>query len=195
MHRAARRTVHLVFLSTLALGAASAPPSVKTLDGRVLAPFAAGAGTRVVFLITTDCSIANGYAPEIQRVCREYAPRGVTCSLVYEDVGVETGALRTHLEEYRYANFPAALDAEQAIARHVGATVTPSAVVVDRSGTIRYQGRIDNLYADVGKPRQRATVHDLTDALDAVLAGKPVAHPKTEAFGCYLEAPEVLKRR
>ena len=188
----APRAPRLVLVALLSIGAASPSPSLKTLDGRTLAPFAAGTGTRVVFLITTDCSIANGYAPEIQRVCREYAPRGVSCSLVYEDVGVETDAIRAHLKEYRYGGIPAALDADQAIARHVGANVTPSAAVVDRSGAIRYQGRIDNLYADIGKARLRATVHDLTDALDAVVAGRPVVHPRTEAFGCYL-AEQVRK--
>jgi hypothetical protein len=180
------RVAHLIVFATLAIGAAAPPPSLKTIDGRVLAPFTAGPGARIVFLITTDCSIANGYAPEIQRVCRGYAPRGVSCSLVYEDVGIDAGAVRTHYKEYRYDNMPAALDTDHRIARHVGASVTPAAVVVDRSGAIRYEGRIDNLYADIGKPRQHATAHDLTDALDAVLAGKPVAHPTTEAVGCYI---------
>ena len=40
--------------------------------------------------------------------------------------------------------------------------------------------------ARIGKPRRVITVHDLRDALDAVIAGKPVARPRTEAIGCYI---------
>ena len=29
-------------------------------------------------------------------------------------------------------------------------------------------------------------MHDLTDALDAVVSGKPVARPETEAIGCFI---------
>lgn len=74
------------------------------------------------------------------------------------------------------------------------ATVTPEAVVVDRNGEIRYRGRIDNFYADLGKPRQQITQHDLADALNAVLAGKPVLHPETKALGCYIVSPDIFKK-
>jgi hypothetical protein len=36
-------------------------------------------------------------------------------------------------------------------------------------------------------------VHDLRDALDAVLAGKPVAVPESHPVGCYIVSPDVLK--
>ena len=45
---------------------------------------------------------------------------------------------------------------------------------------------IDNQYAALGKPRRVVTTHDVRDALDAVLAGRAVAHPETEAFGCFI---------
>jgi hypothetical protein len=47
-----------------------------------------------------------------------------------------------------------------------------------------YRGRIDNRVADFGSTRPEATVHDLKDALDAVLAGRPVAVPFTKSVGC-----------
>ena len=45
---------------------------------------------------------------------------------------------------------------------------------------------LDNRYIALGKSRPAATVHDLREALDAIVAGKPVAHPRTEAVGCYI---------
>ena len=73
------------------------------------------------------------------------------------------------------------------------ATITPAAVVVDARGDGAYRGRIDNFYASLGKPRQHVTEHDLMDALDAILAGKPVPKPETEALGCFITRPHAAR--
>ncbi|MCZ7644490.1 MAG: hypothetical protein M5U26_04270 [Planctomycetota bacterium] len=39
------------------------------------------------------------------------------------------------------------------------------------------------------KQRKEATRHDLREALDAVLAGKPVAEARTKAIGCFIPKP------
>jgi len=39
----------------------------------------------VLFFVTNDCPISNAFAPEITRICSEYGPKGVDCSLVYVD--------------------------------------------------------------------------------------------------------------
>ena len=57
-------------------------------------------------------------------------------------------------------------------------------VLADES--IAYRGRIDNFYADYGKPRRMVTEHDLRDALDAVLTGKAVEKPSTKPVGCFI---------
>ena len=150
----------------------------------------------VLFFISSDCPISNSYAPEIQHLCGEYTTKGVGCSLVYEDVGIDASSMQKHLTEYRYAAMPAlisvAIDGRRKIATRARATVTPEAVVIDRKGEIRYRGRIDNFYAALGKPRQQVTDHDLRDALDAVLAGKPVPNPETKALGCYIVPADIL---
>ena len=173
---------------------------VRDLQGRVMQPFAPAGAANVIFFVQSDCQISNGYAPEIQRVCREYATRGVSCTLMYEDLeigraGSLDAAARRHLREFRYEAMPAAIDRARTMARHAGATVTPQAVVVDRAGAIRYSGRIDNFYAALGRPRQQVTEHDLRDALDALLAGRPVPRPRTEALGCYIVDPATLEKR
>jgi thiol-disulfide isomerase/thioredoxin len=151
------------------------------------------AGTvKVQFFISSDCPISNSYAPEIQRLCSDYGNKGVNCSLVYEDVQIDTTSMQKHLSEYRYAAIPAVIDSKRKIANQARATVTPEAVVIDSRGEIRYRGRIDNFYAALGKPRQQVTVHDLRDALDAVLAGRPVPNPETKALGCYIVPPDIL---
>jgi hypothetical protein len=58
---------------------------------------------------------------------------------------------------------------------------------------VRYRGRIDNWYASLGVARQVVTSHDLADAIEAVLAGRPVARRETQAIGCSIP-PAVLSK-
>jgi hypothetical protein len=184
-----------------ALTAASDGLQVSGVDGRAFALFAPKGPASAVFFVATDCPISNWYAPTIQQVCRDYAARGVDCTLVYEDVDLGSTPValdtqvRTHLREYRYDSMTATVDRSRAVAKRARTTVTPSVVLVDRGGAIRYRGRIDNAYADLGKPRQHVTSHDLRVSLDAVLAGKPVPAPETEALGCYITDPASLRRK
>ena len=174
---------------------------IRAIDGAMLAPFAPDGAASVTFFVATDCPISNSYASEIQRICRDYGTRGVSCSLIYEDVdsGATTGhlddAVRRHLTEFKYAGIPAAVDRTRAVAKAGGATVTPEAVVVDHNGAARYRGRIDNFYAELGKPRQTITERDLRDALDAILGGRSVARPETEALGCFIVDPTLLRKK
>ena len=164
----------------------TASPVVRDLDGRLRHPFAPAGRASVLIFLTSDCPISNTYASEIQDVCRTSAPAGVECLLVYEDPGITPAAARAHLAAYRYSGLPAAIDADGAVARAAGASVTPEAVVIDAAGAARYRGRIDNLFVGLGRRRAAATVHDLRDAIAALLAGRPIARPRTEAFGCYI---------
>ncbi len=180
--------------------ARGASVDIRDLDGRLLKPFEPAGVAHVLFFVATDCPISNSYAPEIQRVCQQYGTRGVTCSLMYEDVDTAPSSepldrqVRTHLRQYRYTGIPAAVDRQRTMATRAGATITPQAVVIDRAGQIRYRGRIDNFYAALGKPRQQVTEHDLRDALDAIVAGRPVPKSETQALGCRITDPAVLRK-
>ena len=136
--------------------------------------------------MSTDCPVSNAYAPEIQRVCAAYRSKRVSCALIYEDVHVSAADVRRHLDEHQYQQIPAAIDADASLARRVNASITPETVVIDRAGAVRYRGRIDNFYVAFGRSRQAVTVHDLRDAIDAVLAGKAVTAPLTQAIGCFI---------
>ncbi len=137
----------------------------------------------VLFFVTTDCPLSNGYAPEMNRIEQAYAPRGVLFFAVQGDTTIPDEEVRRHAREYGY-RFPALLDPRQVLARHTGATVTPEAVVLSADGAVLYLGRIDNKVEDFGKTRIQATEFDLRDSLDAILAGRPVPHPRTRALGC-----------
>jgi len=173
---------------------------LRDLDGRELTPFQPARQAHVLFFVATDCPVSNSYAPEIQRVCHDYGDRGVSCTLVYEDVGMSSAStldteVRHHRAEYGYDGIPTMVDTSRAISQRAHATITPQAVVVDATGAIRYRGRIDNFYAALGKARQQVTKHDVRDALDAVLDGRPVTSPETEALGCFIVDPAIIRRK
>jgi hypothetical protein len=195
--RFAVRCSRLALLAACAvslMGSQAAPVQVRDIDGRLHAPFAAGGPANVLLFVTSDCPISNGYAPEIQRLCGEYGRRGISCLLVYEDVNVEAAAVRSHLAEYRYRGIPAVIDHDRTIARRAGASVTPQAVVIGTDAAIEYRGRIDNKYEELGRARRVITARELQDALDALLAGHPVARRETTALGCHIVSPDVLRK-
>lgn len=181
-----RRLAAFVTVGLAVFFASAALAQDRDVDGLPFTPFAPASKAHVLIFVATDCPVSNSYAPEIQRVCKAYADKGVSCSLAYEDVRVDTAGVRAHLDAYGYRNIPAAIDDRRSLADRAHASITPEALVIDNRGKIRYQGRIDNLYSSLGKPRQVVTEHDLTSALDAVLAGRPVARAKTEAIGCFI---------
>ena len=137
----------------------------------------------VIFFVTTDCPLSNGYAPEMNRIEQAYAPRGVRVYAVQGDTTIADEEVRRHAREFAY-RFPVLLDPQQILSRYTGATTTPEVAVLSGEGELLYLGRIDNRVEDFGKTRLQATEFDLRDALEAVLAGRPVPHPRTHAIGC-----------
>ena len=161
----------------LLFGAALIIPDV---DGVPRSPLLPDGKAAVLFLLPPDCPISNSYAPEVQRICADYGPRQVACNLVYVDPDLTVADVKKHMREFRYPELPAILDKSQKLARAAGATITPEAVVIGSSGKVLYRGRIDNVYASLGKRRPEATEKDLRKALDEVLdreAGDDAGHP------------------
>ena len=148
----------------------------------LMASCAASSQPEVLFFITTDCPIANKFAPEIQRIVSEYGPKGVAFSMVYTDGTAD--AVRAHAAEYGYES-PVRVDSDRVLSRKHGVTVTPEAVVLSGGGRV-YRGRIDDRYLAPGQYRLKPTTRELRDALDAVLAGKTVPVAETRAAGCPL---------
>jgi hypothetical protein len=166
----------------------SAAASVRLLDldGSPFDLLGDGAGrVRVAVFTRSDCPISNRYAPEIGDLHEEFHPRGVDFYLIYVDPDQTPEAIRTHLTQFNYP-CKALRDPEHTLVAYAQASVTPEAVVFDGNGTITYRGRIDNLYADLGKARADATTHDLRDAIEATLSGRKVVEPVTTAIGCYI---------
>jgi hypothetical protein len=156
------------------------------LDGNPIDLQATSAGPiRVAVFTRSDCPVSNQAAPEIRNLYNDFHSQGVDFYLVYVDPSQQPDEIREHLRQYEYP-CDAVRDPEHSLVAQTGATVTPEAVVFDKDWRIAYRGRINDKFEEVGKPRNRTNQHDLRDAIESTLAGKPVARPVVTAVGCYI---------
>ena len=182
----------LLFAPLFALTVQAAEIALSDVDGGMHRPLAdSGQAATVLIFVMHDCPIANAYAPEISRIAGEYGRRRVRTYVVYGEDDLSPAGARKHAREY--ANrCPALLDPQRALTRKAGATVSPEAVVFSPKGEVLYRGRIDDRAIAPGKHRAEPRQHDLREALEAILAGKPVRERFTKAIGCYL--PELSQK-
>lgn len=141
----------------------------------------------VVVFLGTECPLAKLYAGRLAELDRQYRDQGV------QIIGINANQQDSLVEIAGYARkhdveFPVLKDAGGKVAEQFGATRTPEAFVLDADRVVRYRGRIDDQYG-VGVSRDEATVFFLKDAVDALLAGTPVALARTEAVGCLISPP------
>jgi len=171
-----------------ALYAAAGSPvlhGVTNLDGTARNPFAQPARARVLVFVRTDCPITNRYAPDLQRLAQEFRGRGADFWLVYPDPKTTPQAIKDHLAQFSFPG-TAVRDPRHELVKLAHATIAPEAAVFDASGKLVYHGRIDDRWINPGTARPSASVHDLEDAITAVLAGRAPAVSETRAVGCWL---------
>lgn len=140
----------------------------------------------VDLFVGVDCPIANAYAPEINRLHEEFGSKGVRFRLVYPDTTLKVADVKQHREEYALKP-PGVLDPDHALVKRAKASVTPEVVIFDRDGTLRYRGKIDNRFTDLGDKRRVATEHYLEDTIGRLLAGEAVEFREMKAVGCLIE--------
>lgn len=160
---------------------AAVPAALRALDG------VAGPRATVLAFVGTECPISNAYAPTLAALDKRYRSRGVRFVLVHANRSESEKKAADHARRYGLAALPVRMDPEQRLADAVGARQTPEVFLLDSHRIVRYAGRIDDRYVARGQARARVAAPDLERAIDAVLAGKPVAHPRTVAVGCVIE--------
>jgi thiol-disulfide isomerase/thioredoxin len=147
----------------------------------------------MVFFICNHCPTSQLYEGRIQKLIDDYRAKGVTSiaiepndpsaillsELGYTDVSDSLDEMKIR-SDYRHFNFPYLYDgATQSVSNAYGPTATPHVFIFDKERKLRYEGRIDN-----SQRESVVTKRDAREALDALLAGQPVAVAHTPAFGC-----------
>ncbi len=160
-------------------------PALVDLQGAMHAPLQRARGAvHVVLFVSQECPIANSYAPTLRSLAARWQGQPVRLFVVHVDPDLTASAARQHALDYELPG-TVLLDPKHELATVLGATRTPEAFVLADAGVV-YHGRIDDQWAALGSRAAVPQVHDLRDAVDAVLAGKPIAVAETQAIGCLL---------
>ncbi|PYU43220.1 MAG: redoxin [Acidobacteria bacterium] len=147
----------------------------------------------VIAFTCNHCPTAQLYESRIKQLAADYRERGVALVAIqpnhpnavrldemgYTDVGDSFEEMKLRAA-YRRFNFPYLYDGEtQKVSQSYGPSATPHLFIFDRERKLRYQGRVDN------NPRERlVTSRDAREAIDAILADRPVPVAKTPSVGC-----------
>jgi peroxiredoxin len=147
----------------------------------------------VVVFLGTECPINNLFLPVLAQLHKAYGNKGVAFVGIYSNRQDTPDRVAAHARRNKIT-FAMVKDPNNEVADLFGAKRTPEAFVLNPSGKILYQGRIDDQFGidfqRPGQPRQR----DLAQALDEVLAGKAVTTANTPVAGCLISRVKVEKR-
>jgi peroxiredoxin len=180
-------------VQTLEIGAAAPDFSLPGVDGKTysLKDFA---GAKVLCIIWTcnHCPTAQAYEQRIIQLYKDFHDKGVAVvaispnspqavrldELRYSDLSDSFEEMKIRAKEHGFP-FPYLYDGDtQTTAHAYGVLATPHVFIFDEKRALRYVGAIDN--SDV----KTVTNHYARDAIEELLAGKPVTVQKSRVFGC-----------
>ena len=157
---------------------------LTTVDGKTfsLADAARSHKAVVVMFIATKCPYSNAYNDRMRDMAAAYEKQGVLFAGINSNKTEPAEEVIAHAKKHGFA-FPLMKDPDNKVADLYEARHTPEIFVVDPEGKLRYHGRIDENYEEPTK----VTSPDLKNALDALIAGRPIAKAETKAFGCSIK--------
>lgn len=180
-------------IQTLPIGAGAPEFKLPGVDGKdyTLKDFASARLLLVIFTCN-HCPTAQAYEKRIMQLHADYKDKGVALvaispndpkavrldELGYTDVGDSFADMKIRAKDQKFT-FPYLYDGDkQEAGKAYGVLATPQVFLFDQQRKLRYVGRIDD--SEV----KAVTSHDARNALDALLAGKPVPVETTRVFGC-----------
>jgi len=174
----------------LALGTKAPEFSLPdVVSGRVvsLSAFERDAALLVMF-ICRHCPYVKHVERELARIGVDYQERKTGMVAISSNDAAEypedaPERLREMAVQLGFT-FPFCYDETQLVAKAYGAVCTPDVFLFDRDKQLVYRGQIDDSRPSSVKP---VTGADLRAALDAVLAGRPVALEQRPSVGCSIK--------
>ena len=142
----------------------------------------------LVSFICNHCPYVKHVRHELAALAGEYAAKGVAVvgisandAVAYPDDAPDKMAEEKAAVGY---TFPYLHDETQEVARAYRAACTPDFYVFDAGRSLVYRGQLDDSRPGNSKP---VTGRDLRAALDALLAGRPVAPDQRPSIGCNIK--------
>ena len=172
------------FADAPAIGAAAPAFELKSVDGKAfsLADAEKSNAYVVLMFIATQCPYSNAYNDRMRDMAAAYAKKGVFFVGINSNNTESVEETASHAKQHGFG-FPVLKDPGNKVADLYDARRTPEVYVVGKDGKLLYHGRIDDNSSDAAK----VSSPDLKNALDALLAGQPVAKAETKAFGCTIK--------
>lgn len=142
----------------------------------------------VIMFISNHCPFVKILKNQLSAVSHEYQAKGVQfvaiCSNDVKNFPDDAPELmKKDAHDYGYP-FPYLYDESQEVAKAYDAACTPDLYVFDSELKLVYRGQFDN-----ARPNNGVTPsgEDLTNALDAILEGRPVSTDQHPSLGCNIK--------
>ena len=190
-----------VDVQPLAIGAQAPDFSLPGIDGKNYSLKDFQSDVLVIIFTATHCPTAQAYEERIVQFVEKYktvsvvaiapnAPGAVALEeMGYTDLGDTFEEMKIRAHEKK-SNFPYLYDGDtQETVKAYGAQATPHVFIFDKARRLQYQGRFDDTENPYLTPQSR----DAENAVNALLAGKPVPVQQTKVFGCSIKWAEKAK--
>lgn len=162
-------------------------PDVVSGETISLATFADKQALLVMF-ICQHCPFVKHVKQELAKIGRDYSDRPLGIVAIsandvanYPDDSPEK--LKQMAQELNF-NFPLCYDETQQVSKNYTAACTPDFFLFDRDQKLVYRGQLDDSRPSTDIP---VTGKDLRNAVEAVLAGKPVDSDQKPSIGCNIK--------
>lgn len=141
----------------------------------------------LVIFLCAHCPYVVHVAAELARLGQDYAGQGVGL------VGISSNDIQNYPEDAPRGlaafakragiDFPVLFDETQEVALAYTAACTPDLFLFDQDRRLVYRGQLDSSRPGKGKADGR----DVRDALDSLLAGKPIDENQLPSTGCNIK--------
>ncbi len=170
------------------VGDKAADFKLKNIDNKTvaMADYKDAKGILVIFTCN-HCPFAKKYESRIMDLDKKYRSKGYPVVAISPNDPAEVPDdsfenMQVRAKEKGYS-FPYLFDETQTTAKAYGATKTPHVFLLQKSGSeyiVKYIGAIDDNSDDAASVKEKY----VENAVDNLLAGKPVTPEMTKAVGC-----------
>jgi peroxiredoxin len=147
-----------------------------------------GAPALLVAFICNHCPYVKHVRAGLAQLGRDFQARGAAVVAInandVENFPEDSPANMKREAAAAGYTFPYLFDDTQAVARAYRAACTPDFFLFDAKRKLAYRGQMDDSRPGNGLP---VTGRDLRDALDSLLAGKPVSTKQKASIGCNIK--------
>jgi len=134
--------------------------------------------TTVLYFTSLRCPVTQEYNQRMSELARRYAGNAEVAFVAIECADASAGDV-TRDAHAAGRTFPTALDPSGGVARAYGVRVTPTLVILDPAGMVRYHGAFDD-----DRNAAQAQQQYCDEAIRYVLRGRQPTVSSTQAFGC-----------